>query len=76
MNNNVRFGGPLNDKDYILGTGLSSVASTVLSNVYNVSDLNLNRVVRFGGPNNDKDYLLATPLATNAATVRNQVLPN
>ncbi len=76
LNNNVRFGGPANDKDYILATGLSGTAATVLSNVYNVSDVNMNRNVRFGGPSNDKDYILSTPLGGLAATVRTQILPN
>jgi hypothetical protein len=76
MNNNVRFGGPVNDKDYLLGTGLSGNSATVLSNVYNVSDLNMNRIVRYGGPSNDKDFLLNTPLSTNGSLTRTQVLPN
>ena len=76
FNTNVRYGGPANDKDYILGTLLSSNSGTVLNNVYSQGDLNMNRVVRYGGPNNDKDFLLATPLASNGATVRNQSLPN
>ncbi len=75
-NSNVRYGGPANDKDYILGTVLSGNSATVLSNVYSIGDLNMNRVVRYGGPSNDKDYLLATPLTSNGATVRNQALPN
>ncbi|WP_416438033.1 hypothetical protein [Phnomibacter sp. MR] len=76
MNNNVRYGGPANDKDYLLSTGLSGNAATVLTGVYNVNDLNLNRVVRYGGPTNDKDFLLNTPLITNGSLTRTQVLPN
>ena len=75
FNTSVRYGGPSNDKDYILGTILLSVPSSVLSNIYSQGDLNMNRVVRYGGPLNDKDFLLATPLSSLAASVRNQALP-
>ncbi len=76
FNANVRYGGPANDKDYILATPLGTNPATVLSGVYNQGDVNMNKNVRYGGPANDKDYILATPLGTNPATVRSQILPN
>lgn len=80
FNTNVRYGGPSNDKDYILATapngGLGGNPALVLSSVYSQSDVNMNKVVRYGGPSNDKDYILATPLAANPAAVKAQVIPN
>ena len=75
-NTNVRFGGPSNDKDFILSNGLSGNPASVISNVYNINDLNMNRVVRFGGPGNDKDFILNSPLGSNPALTKNQSLPN
>ena len=57
-NTNVRYGGPANDRDYLLGTILGGNATLVLSNVYSTGDYNMNGVVRYGGPNNDRDFLL------------------
>lgn len=76
FNANVRYGGPANDKDYILATPLATNPATVLSGVYNQGDVNMNKVVRYGGPANDKDFILATPLGTNPAVVRAQIIPN
>jgi hypothetical protein len=76
LNANVRYGGPGNDKDFILSSGLSGNAATVLSNQYSALDYNMNRVIRYGGAGNDKDFLLATPLNGNASFIRNQALPN
>ena len=75
-NTNVRFGGPSNDKDFILANGLTSNPALVLSNVYNISDVNMNRIVRFGGPSNDKDFILNLPLSGNPGVTKNQSLPN
>lgn len=76
FNANVRYSGSANDKDYILGTILSSVSTTVLSNVYSQGDLNMNKVVRYSGSANDKDYLLANPLGTVSTAVKAQIIPN
>lgn len=71
-NANVRYGGPANDHDYLLGTILGGSTSTILTNVYSVGDLNLNGVVRYGGPNNDHDFFLGQTLGGNTATIRTQ----
>ena len=76
FNANVRYGGPGNDKDYMLATPLGANPATVLSGVYSQGDVNMNKVVRYGGPGNDKDYILANPLGANPAIVRSQILPN
>jgi hypothetical protein len=76
FNTTVRYNGPSNDRDYILGTLLSSNQGTVLSSVYNQGDLNMNKVVRYNGPSNDRDYLLGTPLLSNQGTVKTQIIPN
>lgn len=76
FNTTIRYGGPANDKDFILSNGLSSNPATVLQNVYNSNDLNFNRNVRYGGPGNDKDFILNSPLSSNPANTRNQSLPN
>lgn len=76
LNNNVRYGGPANDKDFILSSGLTSNPGAVISNTYSQFDLNMNRVIRFGGPGNDKDFILSTPLGNNPTITRNQSLPN
>lgn len=76
FNANVRYGGPANDKDYILGTILSGNSALVLGNVYSPGDVNMNKTVRYGGPANDKDFILANPLTSNSALVRTQVTPN
>ncbi|MES2646595.1 MAG: hypothetical protein V4717_06975 [Bacteroidota bacterium] len=75
FNLNVRYNGPTNDRDYILGSILSSNQATVLSNVYNQGDVNLNRIVRYNGPSNDRDFILSAPLGSNQSTVKNQSLP-
>lgn len=74
FNTQSKYTGPGNDKDYLLSTVLSGVATNTVSG-YSQGDLNFNRVARYTGPGNDKDYLLATILngvATNTAT---QALP-
>ncbi len=76
FNANIRFGGPANDKDYILANGLTGNAAAVLSGVYSQSDVNMNKVLRFGGPANDKDFMLNTPLGGNTAVTKLQSLPN
>jgi hypothetical protein len=75
FNPNVRYNGPTNDRDYILGSILSSNQATVLSNVYSQADVNLNRTVRYNGPSNDRDFILSAPLGSNQSTVKNQSLP-
>lgn len=75
FNINVRYNGPSNDRDYILGSILSSNQATVLNNVYSQGDVNLNRVVRYNGPSNDRDFILSAPLSSNQSTVKNQSLP-
>jgi hypothetical protein len=74
-NNNSRFNGLSNDKDYLLITILGNNGAAVLSNVYSAGDVNMNRNARFNGLSNDKDFILITVLASNGATVRTQQLP-
>ena len=75
-NTNVRFGGPGNDRDYLLNTILLGNPATIIGNadVYAVGqgDYNMNGVIRFGGPANDRDFLLNTVLLGNPATILNQ----
>lgn len=75
-NTNVRYGGPSNDKDYLLSTILGGNSVLLQSNVYSVGDLNMNRNVRYSGPSNDKDYLLSTILNGSSVVIKSQVLPN
>lgn len=74
-NNNIRYNGPANDRDYLLSTILSGNQGTILTDVYSNGDINMNRVVRYNGPANDRDYLLATPLTNNQGTIRTESLP-
>ena len=74
-NNNIRYNGPANDRDYLLSTILSGNQGTILTDVYSIGDINMNRVVRYNGPANDRDYLLATPLTNNQGTIRTESLP-
>jgi hypothetical protein len=71
-NTNVRYGGPANDRDYLLSTILGGNTTTVLSNVYSTGDFNMNGVVRYGGPANDRDFLLSTVLGGNTTNVFTQ----
>ncbi len=75
-NTNVRFGGPANDRDYLLNTVLLGNPGTILTNAYappgGTGDYNMNGTVRFGGPNNDRDYLLNTVLGGAPGTILNQ----
>lgn len=71
-NANVRYGGPANDHDYLLGTVLGGNTATVLTAIYSPADFNLNGNVRYGGPQNDHDFLLGQALGGNTATIRTQ----
>ena len=71
-NTNVRYGGPANDRDYLLGTILGGNATLVLSNVYSKGDYNMNGIVRYGGPANDRDFLLGQVLGSNSTNVFTQ----
>jgi hypothetical protein len=53
---------------------LNALSGTVLSNVYNAGDVNLNRGIRWNAPNSDKDYILSTPLGGLSSNVRNQAI--
>lgn len=71
-NTNVRYSGPANDRDYLLGTILGGNPTTILSNVYSTGDFNMNGIVRYSGPANDRDFLLGQVLASSTATIRTQ----
>jgi hypothetical protein len=75
-NTTVRSAGPSNDKDFLLGTVLSGVASTVLNPVYERGDVNLNRNARFAGPSNDKDALLNFIGGSSATVITQHTLAN
>jgi hypothetical protein len=69
-NVNVRYSGLSNDLAALLAV-LGGSQSTVLSNVYNNADLNMNGVVRYSGINNDNAFLLAV-LGGNQASIFTQ----
>ena len=71
-NTTTRYGGPANDRDYLLGTALGGNPTLVLSNVYNPADYNMNGIVRYGGPSNDRDFLLGQVLGANPTLVVTQ----
>jgi hypothetical protein len=71
-NTNVRFGGPANDRDYLLNTILGGVPTAVLTSVYSTGDYNMNGIVRFGGPANDRDFLLNSVLSGDGTKVITQ----
>jgi hypothetical protein len=70
----VKFSGPNNDRDFILGTTLNGTATTYYSG-YSNSDLNMDGIVKYTGPNNDRDYLLSSILASVATNSIIQSLP-
>jgi hypothetical protein len=72
FNTRVNASTPSNDKDFLLGTILSTNPLTVLSNIYTVGDLNMNRITRYSTPGNDKDFLIGTSLSTNPLNTLNQ----
>ena len=74
--NQVRYSGLNNDRDYILITTLANNPSGSISNVYHISDINMNKVVRYSGLNNDRDFLLIYNLGNNPSTTRTQAIPN
>ncbi|MDQ6763017.1 MAG: hypothetical protein M3015_10380 [Bacteroidota bacterium] len=74
FNNNVKFTGPSNDKDYILSVLLGGVGTGAL-NGYNQGDLNFNRVVKYTGPANDKDFLLSIILNGVGTSTKTEALP-
>lgn len=65
-NTNVRFTGLNNDAAAILAA-LGGNQAGVLSNVYNIADLNLNGTVRYTGLNNDPAVLLSVLSAVQSA---------
>ncbi|MBL7730179.1 MAG: hypothetical protein JNM88_03305 [Chitinophagaceae bacterium] len=73
-NTNSRYQGAGNDRAVLL-TDLGSNELTVLTNVYNRSDINMNRTVRYQGAANDRAFLLSTVLGAAELTVRTQALP-
>jgi hypothetical protein len=75
-NNQTRYAGLNNDKDFILITTLGNNPSNFINNTYHAADLNLNRAVRYSALNNDRDFLLITVLGNNPGTVKTQALPN
>ena len=75
-NNQTRFSGLNNDRDFLLISTLSNNPANFINNVYHTADVNMNKAVRFSGLNNDRDYLLITVLANNPATFKSQTLPN
>jgi len=75
-NNQTRFSGLNNDRDYLLINSLSNNPAGFINNVYHSSDLNMNKVVRFSGLNNDRDFLLLTVLGNNPASFKTQSIPN
>ena len=70
----VKFSGPSNDRDFILGSTLNGIATTNFSG-YSNSDLNMDGIVKYSGPNNDRDYLLSTILGGVATYSILQSLP-
>ena len=74
FNTQSKYGGPGNDKDYLLGAVLGGVGTATIS-AYSAGDLNFNRVARYAGPGNDKDYLLGTVLGGGATSILSQSLP-
>jgi hypothetical protein len=75
FNNNSKFNGLNNDKDYLLVTSLGNLPGSSIPNTYHAADMNMNRTVRFNGLNNDKDFLLTNVLGNNPAISRTQALP-
>ncbi len=75
-NNQTRYAGLNNDRDYLLINTLGNNPAAVLSNIYHGADINMNRIVRYAGLNNDRDYILITVLGNNPATVKTQAIPN
>ncbi|MEO8109671.1 MAG: hypothetical protein ABI594_06565 [Ginsengibacter sp.] len=73
FNTNVKYGGPSNDKDYILT--ILGGNSTATVNGYNQADINFNRAVKYGGPGNDKDFLLSTIFNGVSTSSRIESLP-
>jgi len=71
-NTTVRYNGPANDRDYLLGTILGGNTGGVISNTYSTGDYNMNGVVRYNGPANDRDFLLGTTLGGNTGAVLTQ----
>ena len=76
FNNQTRFSGGNNDRDYLLINTLGNLPSGVITNIYHSADVNMTRVVRFSGGNNDRDFILITVLGNVPSTVRTQALPN
>ena len=74
FNNNVKYTGPSNDKDYILSTILGGVSTATISG-YNQGDINFNGAVKYTGPGNDKDYLLSTILNGVITSSKTEFLP-
>ena len=75
-NNQIRFSGLNNDRDFLLITTLNNNPASFINNVYHTADVNMNRAVRFSGLNNDRDYLLINILGNNPATFKSQALPD
>ena len=75
-NNNTRFSGLNNDRDFLLINTLSNNPASFLNNIYHSADVNMNKGVRFSGLNNDRDLLLIKVLGNNPATFKTQALPN
>lgn len=75
-NNQSRFSGLNNDRDYLLINSLGNVPSNFINNVYHSADVNMNKSVRFTSLNNDRDFILITVLGNNPSTFRTQTLPN
>ncbi|MDO9376750.1 MAG: hypothetical protein Q7T76_20150 [Ferruginibacter sp.] len=74
FNNNAKYTGPANDKDYLLGTVLGGLGTATVAG-YSAGDLNFNRSAKYTGPANDKDFLLANILSGISTATRTQALP-
>ena len=72
INGNVKYNGPANDQNQILNVRLGGSLSTILSNVYQAEDVNMDRNVKWNGPNNDQNFLLNIILKGFLSTVINQ----
>jgi hypothetical protein len=73
-NTKISFSGLISDKDRIFTRLTNQPNNLAVNNVYDASDVNMNRFVRFVNLNNDKDFLIGV-LGNSALNTKNQALP-